>query len=528
MEPKELINIFKQEYDKVVSPISEAVQQLFGNELDIEYNLSDETNTVISVSGQDYPRVHIEFETKSANHYEHIITLPKELALNLYAWMIGMDSPEEDEISEAQENDDKQTPKEKDKKTKVTEKQEYASGLIYQVQIAADKKPLSQSTLRKLYDGDKQISRVVENGWYKYSIGDFKTFDNAEKFKNKLSTRDAFIVAYKDGERVNPESARRDEVKKPEDEKTFAEKTEPTTSEPVEPAETSSEVVFKVQIAASRSPMNKNVLHNIYKGGRDIDKNIVDGWHKYSVGNFQDYETANKLKQKTNVSGAFVTAYKNGNLLDIKQAIQLSEGKAPRVSADVVKHISRAGVTFKVQIAADRIQLDDQRLKDIYGGAKRVELNKGEGWYRYSIGQCPTYFHAKQLRRKTGVRGAFVVAYKNGQRLNAYKLRSSRVQCPELKLTKFNSNQNQITFAVQVSASSRKLTKHDLKFIYCGDHSVHEHHTGQWYKYAVGSFSNYEQAAALKKNICVPGAFVVAYKGTRQIDIKQAINQSNR
>jgi len=432
----------------------------------------------------------------------------------------------EEVVSEAQESDDKQTIKEKDKKKKVTEKQKYASGLIYQVQIAADKKPLSQSTLRKLYDGDKQISRVVENGWYKYSIGDFNTFDNAEKFKNKLSTRDAFIVAYKDGERVNPERARKDKVEEPLEEKATVEKTKPKISEPA--ATTSSSVVFKVQIAASRSPMNKNVLHNIYKGSRDIDKNIVDGWHKYSIGKFPDYETASQLKQKTNVSGAFVTAYKNGNLLDIKQAIQLSEGKAPRVSAYANSNVSREGVTFKVQIAADRIQLDDQRLKGIYNGVKKVELNKGEGWYRYSIGHCPTYFHAKQLRRKTGVRGAFVVAYKNGQRLNAYKLRSSRVQCPQLRLTEFNGNQNQITFAVQVSASSRKLTKHDLKFIYCGDHSVHEHHTGQWYKYAVGSFSNYEQAAALKKTICVPGAFVVAYKGTRQIDIKQAINQSNR
>jgi hypothetical protein len=274
--------------------------------------------------------------------------------------------------------------------------------------------------------------------------------------------------------------------------------------------------------------MNKNVLRNIYKGSREIDKNIVNGWHKYSIGKFPDYEAANKLKKKTNVSGAFVTAYKNGNLLDIKNAIQLSEGKAQRLSADASSNVSREGVTFKVQIAADRIQLDDQRLKGIYNGVKKVELNKGEGWYRYSIGQCPTYFHAKQLRRKTEVRGAFVVAYKNGQRLNAYKLRSSRIQCPELRLSEFNGSQSQITFAVQVSASSRKLTKHDLKFIYCGGHSVHEYHIGKWYKYAVGSFSNYEQAAALKKTICVPGAFVVAYKGDEQLDIKQAINQSKR
>jgi hypothetical protein len=446
---------------------------------------------------------------------------------------------EETDESERQAPKDEATPKEQAQKEKeapntdsekliVEKEQQYASGLIYRVQIAADKKPLSQATLRKLYDGDKQISRVVENGWYKYSIGDFSTFDNAEAFKNDLKTRDAFIVAYKDGEPVSPERAQKDDITEPEKEKPPDEKTEPKPLEPVEPAKTTSEVVFKVQIAASRNPMSDNLLHNIYGGDKEINKNIVDGWYKYSVGQFPEYEAANKLKKKTNVGGAFITAYKDGELLDIKQAIQLSEGRAPQTSPDAGKNVSREGVTFKVQIAADRIQLGDKRLKEIYSGVKKVDLNKGEGWYRYSIGQCPTYFHAKQLRRKTGVRGAFVVAYKNGQRLNAYKLRSSRVQCPELSLTEFNENQNQITFAVQVSASSSKLNKHDLKFIYCGNHSVHEHHIGQWYKYAVGSFRNYEQAANLKKTICVPGAFVVAYKGARQIDIKQAINQSKR
>ena len=437
-------------------------------------------------------------------------------------------APKEEATPKEQAQKETEAPNADSEKLKVEEEQQYASGLIYRVQIAADKKPLSQATLRKLYDGDKQISRIVENGWYKYSIGDFSTFDNAEAFKNDLKTRDAFIVAYKDGEPVSPERAQKDDISGPEKEKPLDEKTEPKPSETVEPAKTTSEVVFKVQIAASRNPMSDNLLHNIYGGDKDINKNIVNGWHKYSIGKFPDYGAANKLKKKTNVSGAFIAAYKQGKLLDIKQAIQLSEGKAPRVSADASNNVSREGVTFKVQIAADRIQLNDQRLNEIYGGVKNVELNEGEGWYRYSIGQCPTYFHAKQLRRKTGVRGAFVVAYKNGQRLNAYKLRSSRIQCPELSLTDFNANQNQITFAVQVSASSSKLSKHDLKFVYCGNHSVHEHHIGKWYKYAVGSFRNYEQAANLKKSICVPGAFVVAYKGARQIDIKQAINQSKR
>jgi len=156
---------------------------------------------------------------------------------------------------------------------------------------------------------------------------------------------------------------------------------------------------------------------------------------------------------------------------------------------------------------------------------KKIQLNKGDGWYRYSIGTCPSYFHAQQLRRKTDVRGAFVVAYKNEERVNAYKLKSSRVLCQNLNITEFNGNNDKLVFSVQIAASSRSLNADDLKFVYCGNKTIQERHVGKWYKYAVGSFDNYEKAAELKKTICVPGAFVVAYEGAKQINIKEAIHK---
>ncbi len=412
----------------------------------------------------------------------------------------------------------KEADRDKQKSDKISDKEEFASGMIFKVQIAADKKPLSQSTLRKLYNGNKkEISRVVENGWYKYSIGDFKTFDQAEKFKDNLDTRDAFIVAYQNGKQVTPE---RSESKAVTDSKEAKTKTEEETV-----SGSAREVVFKVQIAAARNPMNNRLLNQRYNGPMEINKDKVGGWHKYSIGEFSNYEEANKQKKQADVEGAFVTAYKNGELLDIKHAIQLSEGKEPIQPSMERSREDLTGVTFKVQIAADRIQLDNNRLEEIYSGVKKIQLDKGDGWYRYSIGTCPTYFHAKQLRRKTDVRGAFVVAYKNGERLNAYKLRSSKVLCPNLDLTKYKGSSDNLVFSVQIAASSRSLNVDDLKFIYCGNRTIQEHKVGKWHKYTVGTFDNYEQAAELKKNICVPGAFVVAYEGTQQINIKEAINK---
>ena len=289
--------------------------------------------------------------------------------------------------------------------------------------------------------------------------------------------------------------------------------------------EFASGMIFKVQIAAARNPMSNRLLNQRYDGSMKITKDKVGGWHKYSIGEFSNYQEANKQKKQAGVEGAFVTAYKNGELLDIKHAIQLSEGKEPKQPSREISREDLTGVKFKVQIAADRIQLDNNRLEEIYSGVKKIETNKGDGWYRYSIGTCPTYFHAKQLRRKTDVRGAFVVAYKNGERLNAYKLRSSKILCPNLDLTKYKGSNDNLVFSVQIAASSRSLNVDDLKFIYCGNRTVQEHQVEKWHKYTVGIFDNYKKAAQLKKNICVPGAFVVAYEGTQQINIKEAINK---
>lgn len=386
-------------------------------------------------------------------------------------------------------------------------------GALYKVQIAADQKPLSQSVLKKLYDGNKEVSRVVESGWYKYSVGDFKTFQAAEEFRNSLQTRDAFIVAVKDGEPVNQQLEKQANLK---------EKTEvPKPKEQAAHSEIG--IVFKVQIAAARYPVSEKLLKEIYNGQNAIHKDLVEGWHKYSIGSFYNYSDADHLRKQTNVDGAFVTAYKDGTLIDTRRAIRLTTGKGKQTGQSSMS--AWKDLDFKVQIAADRIQLDEERLNEIYSGVKKVFINKGEGWYRYSIGSCPTYFHALRLKQETPVKGAFVVVYQKGKRLNAYSYRQPSLQCPNLVIEEYSNSPDQVQFAVQIAASANKMHAYDLKYIYCGG-KVHEHHSGEWYRYSVGSFDSYEEAENLKKTICVPGAFVVAYKGNKKLNVKEAISEN--
>ncbi len=73
--------------------------------------------------------------------------------------------------------------------------------VIYRVQIAANRNELTQRALGKMYYGNKNVEMINENGWYKYSVGDFTSYDEASKFRKASGINNAFVVAYRKGTR---------------------------------------------------------------------------------------------------------------------------------------------------------------------------------------------------------------------------------------------------------------------------------------------------------------------------------------
>ena len=428
---------------------------------------------------------------------------------------------EESRRKEKDEYADKERP-DTEKKTEVTREEiqptakDQMRGMVFRVQIAADKKPLSQGTLRKLYSGGKkEITRVVENGWYKYSIGDFSTFKQANQFRADLNVNDAFIVAYKDGEKLSPGQMQRVLTGKEEKADTYEKETKQAKE---------SSIVFQVQIAASKESIPRKTIHYIYSGPLSVNHHQVEGWNKYAIGEYDNYEDANELKKRVDVDGAFVTAYRGDELLKIKEAIRLSQGGYKKPSWKDQTHVSAREMTFKVQIAADRIQIPERKLNTIYSGSKTIQLNQEEGWYRYSVCNCPSYHHALQVQKNLGVKGAFVVSYKEGKRYNAYRFRRY-MECPDIEIQREITPKQSVVFKVQIAASSYRLSKNGLRYIYCGRKDVVEYEEGGWFKYAVGNFSDYQEASDLKREICVPGAFVVAFRNGEKVDINEVVNR---
>jgi flagellar motor switch protein FliN/FliY len=73
--------------------LKQSFNQLFGREAEFSQTVLDETNTIITISEENYPKLHISFKSTGKVVIKHLVVMDPQLGLNLFAWMIG-DEPE--------------------------------------------------------------------------------------------------------------------------------------------------------------------------------------------------------------------------------------------------------------------------------------------------------------------------------------------------------------------------------------------------------------------------------------------------
>ncbi|NOU59059.1 PD40 domain-containing protein [Marinifilum caeruleilacunae] len=73
---------------------------------------------------------------------------------------------------------------------------------VYRVQIAACKREMGPADLFKRYKGGDVIEHLYVEGWHKYTIGGFETFDEAAEYRDSCGVHDAFVVIFKGGYRL--------------------------------------------------------------------------------------------------------------------------------------------------------------------------------------------------------------------------------------------------------------------------------------------------------------------------------------
>ncbi|MBX7095618.1 MAG: hypothetical protein K1X56_12935 [Flavobacteriales bacterium] len=85
---------------------------------------------------------------------------------------------------------------------------------------------------------------------------------------------------------------------------------------------------FRVQVAASHFRVTQEYFKDRYKFDEQLYVDLVDGWTKYTIGDFSNFEDANAKRKTLSVypfKGPFIVAFNDGQRIPIYQANMLSK-----------------------------------------------------------------------------------------------------------------------------------------------------------------------------------------------------------
>jgi len=176
-------------------------------------------------------------------------------------------------------------------------------------------------------------------------------------------------------------------------------------------------------------------------------------------------------------------------------------------------------IIYKVQIAASDVPLSIEKLRKIYPSNEIINNEKEGNLYKYSVGYYRSYEEAYAAKMKMNVAGAFIVAYKNGQRVKDITEVASPTVHPGKNGTANVKNMAGVEFRVQLTATPEKLTANQIATYNKTKLPVTENKSGKWYKYTIGNFSTKEQAEAFRKanGYDNTNSFIVIYKNGQEL-----------
>ncbi len=203
-----------------------------------------------------------------------------------------------------------------DKKPSEKEMQSPSEKVEFRIQLRASYNlRLSTDSLTRMFSLDEKITEEKIGRWYKYSVGSFKTYIEAKKYRSlingKRGIKDPFIIAYYNGKRLNKLSELRD----------LAPETLPG-GEQAKPKFKENGYCWRVQILAMQSKQaSPSALQSIYNIDEIVNEEIYHNWSKYTVGECLTKQAALALRLelvKKGLDGAFLVKYHDGERAVLK------------------------------------------------------------------------------------------------------------------------------------------------------------------------------------------------------------------
>ena len=189
-------------------------------------------------------------------------------------------------------------------------------------------------------------------------------------------------------------------------------------------------VVLRVQLGAYKKRLSKAVF-------KDIDDLIEiktdDGLYKYMTGSYTNMDAAAKHKVDMSLkgySGAFITAYKNGNRITLEEAgatIDKKEDNSETKENATVNTVDKKLVKFKVQVGVFKNQPPKSKLEIFIKLGTLDQERTKSGLTRYVVGSFSTSEEAEVYKatiiKTYGLTDAFVVALFNDEYISMQEAR---------------------------------------------------------------------------------------------------------
>jgi len=206
----------------------------------------------------------------------------------------------------------------------------------------------------------------------------------------------------------------------------------------------------------------------------------------------------------------------------------IETAKSTTIQTDTINKNTEQ-IVYRVQLG----YFEKELSSNIFKGLNVIPIKKGNGTF-YLIGSFDEYQDAliKQSEMKArGFKDAFIVTYKNGERINVSTAISTVKRKKEKRniIKKNEKTEYNIQFVVQIGVWSdlNSETKQKIKSIGGAEKVLDK---GDIYKYIVGRFTSFSDAQSKKSQVIKKGfadAFIYALKDGKRIRIKEALRLLN-
>lgn len=204
-------------------------------------------------------------------------------------------------------------------------------------------------------------------------------------------------------------------------------------------------------------------------------------------------------------------------------SVSQTEGN-PALESFAISGNSQVWFSIQIFVGTSSFNTESPVFQD-ESGIHELKLGRH---YKYYYGKYQDFDVARSemLRLRRKFHGAFIVAFRDGQRLTIDNivLKSGALRHEDVpekeKVSQPDSATQEMWYAVQVAST---ITPIQIPSLFKGETDIQEQKIGIYYKYFIGKYSNYRQALneqqRLRKKF--QKAFIIAFKGTEYVPIDE-------